>query len=292
MTIFEGSGVAVVTPFLDNGNVDYDTFERLLEFQISSGTDAIIVAGTTGESATLTDSEQLELIKFAVEKINGRVPVIAGTGSNNTHHAVELSVEAEKLGVGALLVVTPYYNKTSQKGLVEHFTAVANSVKVPIILYGVPGRTGQLMTVDTILELSKLENVVAYKDATGDIAHTMEVIRRCGDSIDVYSGNDDINVPMILLGAKGTISVLANVYPKETAEMCRLALGRNVDNAVKLQLKFNPFISLLFAEPNPMPVKECVARLGYGKNNYRLPMTRVADSLVEKLQLAMDELKG
>ena len=290
MTIYTGSGVAIVTPFLEDGSIDFETFGQLIEFQISNGTDAIIVAGTTGESATMNDEEQLELIEFAVKKVNGRVPVIAGTGSNNTAHAYELCVEAEELGVDALLVVTPYYNKTSQHGLIEHFTALANSVEIPIILYNVPGRTGQVMTVDTIKKLAEIPNVVGYKDATGDIAHTMQVLRECGDKLDVYSGNDDLNVPIILLGGKGTISVLANAYPEATATMCKLALERKVDEAVALQQKYNPFISLLFAEPNPMPIKECVANLGYGEVNYRLPMVNVSPELAEKLKVAMENL--
>lgn len=290
MTIYTGSGVAIVTPFLEDGSIDFEAFEQLIEFQISNGTDAIIVAGTTGESATMNDEEQLELIEFAVKRVNGRVPVIAGTGSNNTAHAYELCVEAEELGVDALLVVTPYYNKTSQHGLIEHFTALANSVEIPIILYNVPGRTGQVMTVDTIKKLAEIPNVVGYKDATGDIAHTMQVIRECGDKLDVYSGNDDLNVPIILLGGKGTISVLANAYPQATANMCKLALDRKVDEAVALQQKYNPFISLLFAEPNPMPIKECVANLGYGEVNYRLPMVNVTKELAEKLKVAMENL--
>lgn len=290
MTIYTGSGVAIVTPFLEDGSIDFETFEQLIEFQISNGTDAIIVAGTTGESATMNDEEQLELIEFAVKRVNGRVPVIAGTGSNNTAHAYELCVEAEELGVDALLVVTPYYNKTSQHGLIEHFTALANSVDIPIILYNVPGRTGQVMTVDTIKKLAEIPNVVGYKDATGDIAHTMQVLRECGDKLDIYSGNDDLNVPIILLGGKGTISVLANAYPQATATMCKLALERKVDEAVALQQKYNPFISLLFAEPNPMPIKECVANLGYGEVNYRLPMVNVTKELAEKLKVAMENL--
>ncbi|MBU0278062.1 MULTISPECIES: 4-hydroxy-tetrahydrodipicolinate synthase [unclassified Gemella] len=291
MSIYRGSGVAIVTPFLENGSIDYATFEELLEFQIKEGTDAIIVAGTTGESATMTDDEQIAIIKFAVDKVKKRVPLIAGTGSNNTKHAAELSIEAEKLGVDALLVVTPYYNKTSQKGLIEHFEYIANSVNIPIILYGVPGRTGQIMTAETISHLSKHKNIVAYKDAVGNISHTLEVLNLCGDNIDIYSGNDDINVPIILAGGKGCISVLANIYPKATHDMCNLALSGDIKNSMQLQLKYNKFVNLLFSEPNPMPVKKCVEYLGYGTCNYRLPMTNISDTLADLLKTEMERLK-
>lgn len=290
MTIYTGSGVAIVTPFLENGEIDYHTYEQLLEFQIAEGTDAIVVAGTTGESATLSDKEQIELIKFSVEKIGKRVPVIAGAGANDTQHALELSKEAQSAGADALLIVTPYYNKTTQKGLVEHFTKIADAVDLPIILYGVPGRTGQVMTPETILELSKHKNIIAYKDAVGSVSHTLEVLRLCGDKIDIYCGNDDLNVPMILSGAKGCISVLANVYPKVTANMCHLALAGKNKEAIALQLKYNKFVGLLFAEPNPMPVKKAVEYIGYGSCHYRLPMTHIETSLANQLKEEMEKL--
>ena len=290
MTIYTGSAVAIVTPFFEDGTVDYESFGRLIEFQIEQGTDAIVVAGTTGESSTMPDEEQVAVIKYAVEKIAKRVPVIAGSWVNDTNHSIKLSKEIEKLGVDGLLVVTPYYIKTSQKGLLEHFTAVADAVNTPIVLYNVPGRTGQVMHPETILELAKHPNIVAYKDAVGDISHTVEVKRVCGDSIDIYSGNDDINVPIILCGGKGTISVLANVYPKATHEMCKLALERKVDEAMAVQLKYNKFVSLLFKEPNPMPVKEAVELVGLGKAHYRLPMTSVAESLSLELKKEITNL--
>ena len=242
MTIYTGSGVAIVTPFFEDGSVDYETFGELIEFQISEGTDAIIVAGTTGESSTMPDDEQVAVIKFAIDRVAGRVPVIAGSGVNDTAHSIRLSQEIEKLGPDALLVVTPYYIKTSQQGLIEHFEAIANSVDLPIVLYNVPGRTGQVMAPETILHLSQHKNIVAYKDAVGDIAHTLAVRNLVGDNIDIYSGNDDINVPIILAGGKGTISVLANVYPKATHLMCKYALERQVDKAFGLQLKYLNFI--------------------------------------------------
>ena len=292
MTIYTGSGVAIVTPFFEDGSVDYETFGELIEFQISEGTDAIIVAGTTGESSTMPDDEQVAVIKFAIDRVAGRVPVIAGSGVNDTAHSIRLSQEIEKLGPDALLVVTPYYIKTSQQGLIEHFEAIANSVDLPIVLYNVPGRTGQVMAPETILHLSQHKNIVAYKDAVGDIAHTLAVRNLVGDNIDIYSGNDDINVPIILVGGKGTISVLANVYPKATHLMCKYALERQVDKAFELQLKYLNFIHMLFAEPNPMPVKKCVELIGKSACHYRLPMTHVAPTLATRLEQEIARLNS
>lgn len=292
MTIYTGSGVAIVTPFFEDGSVDYETFGELIEFQISEGTDAIIVAGTTGESSTMPDDEQVAVIKFAIDRVAGRVPVIAGSGVNDTAHSIRLSREIEKLGPDALLVVTPYYIKTSQQGLIEHFEAIANSVDLPIVLYNVPGRTGQVMAPETILHLSQHKNIVAYKDAVGDIAHTLAVRNLVGDKIDIYSGNDDINVPIILAGGKGTISVLANVYPKATHLMCKYALERQVDKAFGLQLKYLDFINMLFAEPNPMPVKKCVELIGKSACHYRLPMTHVAPTLATRLEQEIARLNS
>ena len=292
MTIYTGSGVAIVTPFFEDGSVDYETFGELIEFQIAEGTDAIIVAGTTGESSTMPDDEQVAVIKFAIDRVAGRVPVIAGSGVNDTAHSIRLSKEIEKLGPDALLVVTPYYIKTSQQGLIEHFEAIANSVDLPIVLYNVPGRTGQVMAPETILHLSQHKNIVAYKDAVGDIAHTLAVRNLVGDKIDIYSGNDDINVPIILPGGKGTISVLANIYPKATHLMCKYALERQVDKAFELQLKYLDFIHMLFAEPNPMPVKKCVELIGKSACHYRLPMTHVAPTLATKLEQEIARLNS
>ena len=292
MTIYTGSGVAIVTPFFEDGSVDYETFGELIEFQIAEGTDAIIVAGTTGESSTMPDDEQVAVIKFAIDRVAGRVPVIAGSGVNDTAHSIRLSQEIEKLGPDALLVVTPYYIKTSQQGLIEHFEAIANSVDLPIVLYNVPGRTGQVMAPETILHLSQHKNIVAYKDAVGDIAHTLAVRNLVGDRIDIYSGNDDINVPIILVGGKGTISVLANIYPKATHLMCKYALERQVDKAFELQLKYLDFIHMLFAEPNPMPVKKCVELIGKSACHYRLPMTHVAPTLATRLEQEIARLNS
>ena len=292
MTIYTGSGVAIVTPFFEDGSVDYKTFGELIEFQINEGTDAIIVAGTTGESSTMPDDEQVAVIKFAIDRVAGRVPVIAGSGVNDTAHSIRLSKEIEKLGPDALLVVTPYYIKTSQQGLIEHFEAIANSVDLPIVLYNVPGRTGQVMAPETILHLSQHKNIVAYKDAVGDIAHTLAVRNLVGDKIDIYSGNDDINVPIILAGGKGIISVLANIYPKATHLMCKYALERQVDKAFDLQLKYLDFIHMLFAEPNPMPVKKCVELIGKSACHYRLPMTHVAPTLATRLEQEIARLNS
>lgn len=292
MTIFTGSAVAIVTPFFEDESIDYKSLESLIEFQIGNGTDAIVIAGTTGESPTLTYKEQYEVIDFTVKKVAGRVPVIAGSGSNSTRHAVEMSIEVEKLGVDALLVITPYYNKTSQKGLLEHFTKVADNINIPIIVYNVPGRTGQVMTPETIYELSKHKNIVGYKDAVGDIVHTLEVRRLCENNIDIYSGNDDINVPIISAGGKGTISVLANIFPQEIHNMCRLALNGEMEEAMNLQLKYNNLIGLLFKEPNPIPIKKCVELLGMGVSYYRLPMTEPSESLVAELSLELNKFRS
>ena len=220
------------------------------------------------------------------------MPVIAGSGVNDTAHSIRLSKEIEKLGPDALLVVTPYYIKTSQQGLIEHFEAIANSVDLPIVLYNVPGRTGQVMAPETILHLSQHKNIVAYKDAVGDIAHTLAVRNLVGENIDIYSGNDDINVPIILAGGKGTISVLANVYPKATHLMCKYALERQVEKAFDLQLKYLDFIHMLFAEPNPMPVKKCVELIGKSACHYRLPMTHVAPTLATRLEQEIARLNS
>ena len=219
MAIFEGSGVAIVTPFKDTENqeINYEVLEELIEFQIANGTDSIIIAGTTGEASTLTDEDQLDLIRFTVEKVNGRVPVIGGAGSNDTRHGVGLTRAVEATGVDAILSVTPYYNKTSQKGLIEHYKAIANSVKVPIVLYNVPGRTGQNITPESLVELAKIDNIVSLKDATGNFGQAVDNLRLLGDRLDIYSGNDDTIIPLMSLGAKGVISVLANIAPKATA---------------------------------------------------------------------------
>ncbi len=287
MTLFKGSGVAIVTPFNEDMTVNYEELDRLIEFQIENKTDAIIIAGTTGEASTLSDEEHLDLIGHTVKIVNGRIPVIAGTGSNDTRHGINLSVEAEKLGVDGLLQVTPYYNKTTQKGLKEHFLAIANSVNIPIILYTVPGRTHMPIAPETVLELLDHPNIVALKDATGDLGYTVAVKALCGDKIDIYSGNDDIVVPLLSVGGVGVISVLANCAPLETHNMVQNYLDGNVQEACSIQLKYKEFIDALFAEASPIPVKSALELMGYGKSHLRLPLTSPSETTVELLKRKM-----
>lgn len=290
MTLFKGSGVAIVTPFNEDMTVNYEELDKLIEFQIANKTDAIIIAGTTGEASTLSDEEHLELIGHTVKKVNGRLPVIAGTGSNDTRHGINLSVEAEKLGADGLLQVTPYYNKTTQKGLKEHFLAIADAVNIPIILYTVPGRTNMPIAPETVLELLDHPNIIGLKDATGDLGYTVAVKALCGDKIDIYSGNDDIVVPLLSVGGIGVISVLANCAPLETHNMVMNYLEGNVSEARSLQLKYKEFIDALFAETSPIPVKSALELMGYGKSNLRLPLTSPSDSTVELLKTKMKEV--
>ncbi len=288
--IFKGSGVAIVTPFKDNGEIDFEKLEELLEFHVENGTDAIIITGTTGEASTMTDEEHLETIKFAVDVINKRIPVIAGTGSNETRHGINLSVEAEKRGADALLQVTPYYNKTSQKGLEEHFLAIANAVNIPIILYDVPGRTAMTISPETIERLSKHKNIVGLKDATGNLSYTVEVMRRCGENFAVYSGNDDVVVPLLSVGGVGVISVSANIIPKETSQMVHLYLEGKTKEAADLQIKYKKFIDSLFAEANPIPVKAAMNILGFDVGGLRLPLYEASDATKELLVESMREV--
>ena len=276
-TIFTGAAVALVTPFQTDGSINYEEFARLIDFQIENGTDALVIAGTTGESSTLSEQEHIDLIKFAVEHTNHRVPVIAGTGSNSTETAVMLSKAAEEVGADALLIVTPYYNKTTQRGLYVHYKTIAESVKLPIILYNVPSRTGLNIDVETAAKLAEIENIVAMKDAVGSITYTANLIARCGDSLDVYSGNDGQIIPMMSLGAKGVISVLSNVAPKETHDMTAAALAGDFQTAASLQLKYLGLIHALFIETNPIPVKEAVNQMGYAAGGCRLPLYEMAD---------------
>lgn len=289
MTIFKGSGVAIVTPFNEDGTINYEELARLLEFQIENQTDAIIIAGTTGEASTLTDEEQLALIDFTVKKVDGRIPVIAGTGSNDTRHGISLSVEASKLGVDGLLMVTPYYNKCTQGGLIKHFTAMAEKVDVPIILYSVPGRTQVNIEPETVYELSKVDNIVGLKDATGDLAYAVEIMRLCGPDFALYSGNDDIIVPILSVGGVGVISVLANVVPKETHDMVDFYLQGRVKESAALQLKYKPLIDALFAEVNPIPVKKALELMDYKVGSLRLPLTEATLATTARLEELMKE---
>ena len=262
MAIFKGSGVAIVTPFKEDLTVDYDRLETLINFQIENGTDAIIICGTTGEASTLTDEEQIECIAAAVKYTNKRVPVIAGTGSNDTRHGIHLSKLAEEVGADALLQVTPYYNKTSQKGLYEHFKAIADSVEIPVILYNVPSRTGLNILPDTALKLSAVKNIVAIKEASGNIAQVAELAQKCAGKLDIYSGNDDQVLPLMALGGAGVISVAANIIPKEMHDMVMFFLDGKFKESLELQLNYLPLINALFCDVNPIPVKAALNILG------------------------------
>lgn len=283
-TIFTGAGVALVTPMNADGSVNYDLFAALLDDQIAKGTDALIIAGTTGESSTLSEAEHIEVIEFAVKHVNHRVPVIAGTGSNSTETAVMLSQHAESCGADALLLVTPYYNKTSQEGLYQHYKKIAESVKIPIILYNVPSRTGMTIEVETAARLAEIDNIAAMKDAVGNISYTAKLIERCGDKLDVYSGNDDMIVPMMSIGAKGVISVLSNVMPKETHELCAAALAGDYKTAAEMQLKYLKLINALFIETNPIPVKAAMNMMGCPVGPCRLPLYEMSAAHAEVLR--------
>ncbi len=288
MAIFTGAGVAIATPFYDNGEVNYDSFAKLIEFQIANNTDAIIVCGTTGEASTLSHEEHLAVIKFCVEKVAGRIPVIAGTGSNCTETAIYLSQEAEKYGVDGLLVVTPYYNKATQKGLYEHFKMIADSVKVPIILYNIPGRTGVGMKPETIVSLcNDVENIVGVKEASGNFSHIVELMAQAKGSVDVYSGNDDQIVPLLSLGGKGVISVLSNVAPQETHDICQKFFDGDLQGSLDIQLKAQNLISALFCEVNPIPVKKALNLMGMEFGPMRRPLTEMEPENAARLEKEM-----
>lgn len=282
---FTGSGVAIITPF-DGQKTNYDELGRLIEFNIENGTDAVIICGTTGEASTMPDEEHLAAIEYTVKKVNGRIPVIAGTGSNDTRHAIELTKRAEELGADAILSVTPYYNKTSQHGLVAHFTAIANAVKIPIILYNVPSRTGMSFNIDTLKELAKAENIVAVKEASGNISYMAKVAAEVPE-LYIYSGNDDMIVPTLSLGGKGVISVLANVMPKETHEMCESFFNGDVEKARDMQLKLLTLINDLFIEVNPVPVKTALNMMGFNAGNLRMPLVEMTEEHKAKLAKSM-----
>lgn len=286
-TIFKGSGVALITPMFDNGKINFDSLGELIEFQIKNKTDAIITCGTTGESATMTDDERIAVIKYTVEKVAKRVPVIAGTGSNNTEHALKLSKTAQSLGADALLIVTPYYNKTSQNGLIKHYSYIANNVDLPIILYNVPSRTGVSIKPETYLELSKIPNIVATKEASGDISSIAKTISICGDALAVYSGNDDQIIPILSIGGIGVISVFANVCPLECHEINENYFLGNFDYAKNLFLKSIDLMNMLFCDVNPIPVKEAMNLLGFKCGDCRLPLVSLSLDNKEKLVASM-----
>ncbi len=290
MAIFTGAGVAIITPFKDNGEVNYEKFKEIIEDQIAGGTDAIIVCGTTGEAATLSHEEHLDVIRACVEYVDHRIPVIAGTGSNCTETAIYLSTEAEKLGADGLLVVTPYYNKATQKGLYEHFKMVADSVKLPILLYNIPGRTGCTMLPETVVKICKeIPNIVGVKDATGNLAQVATMMSMADGCIDLYSGEDALITPILSLGGKGVISVLSIVAPRQTHNICRLYFDGKVEEAVKEQLRAVPLINALFSEVNPIPVKKAMNLMGKEVGPLRRPLTEMEPEHAAKLEAAMKE---
>lgn len=286
MSIFEGAGVALVTPFKD-GKIDFDNYGELIDWQIEEGTDAIISCGTSGEAATMTDEEQVSVVKYCVDRVAGRVPVIAGAGSNDTRHGINLSKELEKTGCDALLHVTPYYNKCTQKGLIRHMTAMADAVDLPIILYSVKGRTGVNIEPETVAELAKHPNIVAVKEASGNMVQVEKIASLVPDDFDIYSGDDDMVVPILSVGGKGVISVLSNVAPKDTSEMVHKYLDGDVKGAAEIQLRAMPLIKALFAEVNPIPVKAALKLMGKSNMEYRMPLCEPDDSTIELLKKEM-----
>ncbi|MBQ8519570.1 MAG: 4-hydroxy-tetrahydrodipicolinate synthase [Agathobacter sp.] len=291
MSLFRGAGVAIVTPFTEEKNVNYEELGRLIEYQIEGGIDAIIVCGTTGEPVTMTEEERLSVISFTIEKVEGRVPVIAGTGGNCTENVITFSKKVERLGADGLLVVTPYYNKATQNGLYEHYKAVASVVDCPIIMYNVPSRTGTNLLPDTAARLGKeVDNIVALKEASGNITQVAEVIRRAEGALEIYSGNDDQIVPILSLGGIGVISVLANVVPGATHDMVNEYLDGNVIKARELQLKYMDLIQALFCEVNPIPVKKALELLGFQTKTLRMPLTEMEAKNVVRLEKAMQQV--
>ncbi len=276
MALFTGSGVALITPFNDKNEINFEKLRELLEFHIANKTDAVIVTGTTGESSTMTDEEKLAVIKFSVETVNKRIPVIAGTGSNNTKHAVEMSIKAQELGADGLLVVTPYYNKGNENGIYNHYKIIAESVDIPVILYNVPGRTGVNLSINLLKKLAQIKNIIAIKEASGNISYAAEIAREVPE-LDIYSGNDDMTVPLLSLGGKGVISVSANIIPETVHNMTYAFFERDNDTARELQLKYNDLVNALFIEVNPVPVKEAMNFLGYNVGECRLPLGEMSE---------------
>lgn len=289
-TIFTGAAVAIVTPMNADGSVNFEKLGELIDFNINNGTDAIVICGTTGEGSTLSDQEHIDCIKYAIDKTAKRVPVIAGTGSNDTAYAIKLSKHAEELGADALLVVTPYYNKTSQAGLVRHFTDIADAVNIPMILYSVPSRTGVNITPETVCKLAEHKNIVAIKEASGNISQIAKIAALCGDKIDIYSGNDDQIVPIMALGGKGVISVLSNCVPQETHDICQLCLENKYDEARALANKYLEFANNLFIDVNPIPVKEALNIMGFEVGECRLPLVCMSDDAKATLTESMKKI--
>ena len=276
-TIFTGMATAIVTPMHTDGSIDYEALSRFVEFQIGSGINGLVVMGTTGENATIEPEDQKKVIAYTVEKVAGRVPVIAGTGTNNTEHVLHNTRNACQVGADAILVVTPYYNKATQNGLITHFTAVADESTLPVILYNVPSRTGCNLLPKTVAKLSEHPNIAAIKEATGSLAQMIEIMHLCGDKIDVYSGEDGLTVPMMAMGAKGTISVLSNVAPRQSVAMTDACLRGDYAAAAKMQCDLLPLISALFSEVNPIPAKAATAAMGFGADALRLPLTSMEE---------------
>ena len=287
-TIFTGAATALITPFR-NREVDYEAFAQLIDDQLKAGIDALVICGTTGEASTLTDDEQIAVIEYAVKRVAGRVPVIAGAGSNDTEHAIRLCQRSCEVGADALLIVTPYYNKTSQRGLIHMYTRIADNVTKPIILYNVPSRTGVNIEPETYAALADHPNIVAIKEASGNFSKLAETIALVGDKLDVYSGNDDQVVPMLALGGKGVISVLSNVLPAETSEMCKRFFRGDVKGSAAMQCEYLPLINALFSDVNPIPVKEAMAMLGYCTAEMREPLYNMEESKKEKLRQRLIE---
>jgi len=287
MSIFTGAGVALVTPMNADGSVNFEKMKELIEFQIANDTDALIICGTTGEATTISDEDQIECVRFAKEVAAGRVPVIAGAGSNDTAHCIELAVACEKAGADAVLLVTPYYNKATQKGLILHYTAIANAINIPIILYNVPGRTGCNLAPKTVAELAKVENIVAVKEASGNLSQVAEIAALVGPDFDIYSGNDDQILPVLSLGGKGVISVLSNVAPKQTHDMVAKFFEGDIQGSIKLQLDAIELIGALFCEVNPIPVKTALNLMGYEVGACKLPLCEMEPKNLETLKTAM-----
>ncbi|HBG7071987.1 4-hydroxy-tetrahydrodipicolinate synthase [Clostridioides difficile] len=282
--LFKGSAVALITPFTEDNNVNFEKLGELIEYHIENGTDALVVCGTTGEATTMSESEIFAVIKYTVEKVNKRIPVIAGTGSNNTMLSVHMSQEAEKLGVDGLLIITPYYNKTNEKGLKLHFETIANSVKLPIILYNVPGRTKVNIKPSVVAELAKIDNIVAVKEASGDLAQVAEIAKLVPKDFAIYSGNDDTILPLLSLGGSGVISVLANICPKETHDLVTKFFEGDIECSKKLQLDMDALIAALFIEVNPVPVKTAMNILGFNVGNLRLPLAEMEETNLNVLK--------
>ena len=290
MSIFTGAGVALVTPFKEDLSVDYDQLEKFIDFQIDNGTDSIVICGTSGEASTMSHDEQIEVVSACVSHVNGRVPVIAGAGANCTDEALNLAKRSEKAGADGLLVVTPYYNKATQKGLEEYYTTVGNSVDIPIIMYNVPGRTGTNIQPATAVKIAKsVDNIVAIKEASGDIGRVATLAALADGFLDIYSGNDDQVVPLLALGGKGVISVLSNVAPRETHDMVMKFLEGDVKGSLDIQLKYMDVIHNLFSEVNPIPAKRAVAEMGYCKNIVRRPLTEMEEDHAQVLIQSMKE---